>query len=441
MPAVSVILPHSHDKTIKKKILRKGMPMTTKGKWLFLSSILAIFILILTACAGSQGPVGPVGPAGPPGPEGPQGPKGEQGPAGPAGDALKAASADYIGSQTCGGCHPDIAAEYQNSGHAWILTPGLETTALKYPFSRVPAPPDGYSWSDISYIIGGFNWKALFIDKNGYVITNPPDTVGTLDYLNQYSLSNSEVSKTSAWAQYHAGEQELTYDCGSCHTTGYTPSGHQGDMPGITGSFTQPGVQCEACHGPGSLHASNPRGVRMLIDRDAEMCQGCHLFGSSGTIEVADGFISHQNSYGDLPQGKHTVIDCVVCHDPHTGVVQKLQANEAATKIACADCHFQEAQVQNNAKHATIGIDCVECHMPQMIKNTWGDAAKFTGDVRTHRMAIDPTQVHQFNSDGSLATMQISLDFACRHCHVSGQVTPKTDQELIQAATGYHTKP
>jgi len=78
--------------------------------------------------------------------------------------------------------------------------------------------------------------------------------------------------------------------------------------------------------------------------------------------------------------------------------------------------------------------------MPQMIQNTWGDAQKFTGDVRTHRMAIDPSQVHQFNADGSLATMQISLDFACRHCHVEGMVTPKTDQELIQAATGYHTR-
>jgi hypothetical protein len=86
--------------------------------------------------------------------------------------------------------------------------------------------------------------------------------------------------------------------------------------------------------------------------------------------------------------------------------------------------------------------------MPRMIQSAWGDAEKFTGDIRTHRMAIDPTQIEQFetptNQDGSetqVVYSQISLNFACRHCHGAGLGSPKTDEELIGNATGYHDRP
>ncbi len=35
-------------------------------------------------------------------------------------------------------------------------------------FSRVPDPPEGYTWEDISYVIGGYGWKARFIDLEGH---------------------------------------------------------------------------------------------------------------------------------------------------------------------------------------------------------------------------------------------------------------------------------
>ncbi len=57
--------------------------------------------------------------------------------------------------------------------------------------------------------------------------------------------------------------------------------------------------------------------------------------------------------------------------------------------------------------------------------------------MRTHVVAIDPRKISQFNEDGSLATGQISLDYACRHCHG----TTKSDAELLTAASGYHANP
>ncbi|MDD2695505.1 MAG: hypothetical protein PHD58_06255, partial [Anaerolineales bacterium] len=65
-----------------------------------------------------------------------------------------------------------------------------------------------------------------------------------------------------------------------------------------------------------------------------------------------------------------------------------------------------------------------------------------TGDIRTHIMAIDPTQVEQFNEDGSVALSQIGLNFACRQCHVrGGKASARSDEELIAKAEEYHTPP
>jgi hypothetical protein len=56
-------------------------------------------------------------------------------------------------------------------------------------------------------------------------------------------------------------------------------------------------------------------------------------------------------------------------------------------------------------------------------------------------MAIDPNQIGQFSEDGTTILPQIGLDFACRHCHVQGMGTPKTDDELKAVANGYHNPP
>jgi Cytochrome c554 and c-prime len=410
-----------------------------KSRWIFL--ILATSILLLLAsCAGQPGPQGPIGPAGPAGPEGPIGPEGKTGPQGPPGEAAKSTGGEYIGSATCGGCHADIYQSYQNSGHAWIMTPVNDGRRPPYPYTFLPQPPQGYDWSQISYVIGGFRWKALFLDQNGYIITNPPDTTGQTDYANQYNLENTDVPHPAGWVSYHSGQEALAYNCGACHSTGYAPSGNQDNLPGLQGSWAQPGVQCEACHGPGSLHASNPRGIRMVIDRDAEMCQQCHIF-NSDSLDIQAGFIQHGDQYGDLPQGKHAVIDCVLCHDPHSGVVQRQQVQQPATRVPCENCHSQEKRVQNVARHAALNLACVECHMPPAIQNAWGNPANHSGDVATHRMAIDPNQIQQYNADGSLATIQIALDTACRHCHTEGKLKTLTDAEVIKAASGYHTRP
>ncbi len=427
----------------------------------FKAAIVLLAVLLLAACSGQEGPIGPQGVAGPPGPEGPQGPagpagpagpegpqgaEGPQGPAGPPGEAAAGAGgAEYAGSATCGACHAEIYETFMKSGHPWKLNKVVDGQPPDYPFTELSELPEGYTWDDISYVIGGYNWKARFMDQQGYIITDAPGASGNAEYLNQWNLANPEIDAEAGWVTYHSGEANLPYDCGACHTTGYSawpPDSHQDDLPGIVGTWAEPGIQCEACHGPGSLHAGNPHGVRMVVDRDSELCGQCHLRGAPEAVNAKGGLIEHHEQYEELFQSKHIALDCVVCHDPHTGVVQLRQAGEQTTRTQCENCHFEQAKYQDSQIHSAIGVDCIDCHMPRVTKSAWGDAAKFTGDIRTHLMAIDPEQIGQFSEDGAVALSQIGLDFACRHCHVEdGNATPKTDEELIDKAVGYHDRP
>ena len=88
-----------------------------------------------------------------------------------------------------------------------------------------------------------------------------------------------------------------------------------------------------------------------------------------------------------------------------------------------------------------MDVACIDCHMPRVTKSAVGNKAKFTGDIRTHMMGIDPTQIGQFTEDGNTALSQIGLNFACRHCHVKGgDFSPLSDAQLIRAATNYHAR-
>jgi hypothetical protein len=409
-------------------------------KKIALFSLLLTFSFLVAACTGAEGPQGLIGPAGPAGPEGPQGPAGEAGPAGPLGEPGPG-GANYVGDTTCGGCHPDIYATYMQSGHPWSLTPVSESTAPQYPFTRINQPPDGYTWEDISYVIGGYNWKALFLNQDGYLITDDPEASGSREFLSQYNFQNSVLGESAGWVAYHAGETGLAFNCGACHTTGYTPQGNQNDLPGLVGTWAQDGVRCERCHGPGSIHITNPTGVSLNTSRDAAECGDCHTREDLTTLSAANGFIEHNQQHAESFQSMHYVFDCVDCHDPHSGVVQLRQAEVAAVSLQCENCHFEQAQYQNNDMHAPINMACIECHMPRISASAWSSAEKFSGDMRTHLMGIDPTQIGQFSEDGSVSLSQVGLDFACRHCHGAGLAFPKTDEELIQGALGYHDRP
>ncbi|NIM46275.1 MAG: hypothetical protein GTO54_11760, partial [Nitrososphaeria archaeon] len=117
--------------------------------------------------------------------------------------------------------------------------------------------------------------------KDGFIITETDGKPGK----NQYNL------QTGTWSDYHPGEAKK-YDCGRCHTTGYSEEGSQGGLEGIVGTWKLRGIQCEACHGPGSEHVTQGGEVTLIkVEESSELCGQCHVRGSKDKIPAKGGFI------------------------------------------------------------------------------------------------------------------------------------------------------
>lgn len=398
--------------------------------WLLIAT--ALFVAGCAAGqAGSQGPVGPTGPAGP------------QGPAGPPGEDASV-RLEYTGAEKCGECHEEAFAKYTLSGHAANFAKIMEGQAPTYPYDSITGgvndPPEGYTWSDISYVIGGYGWQALFVDMNGYLITNPPGETGRNDYANAYHFANETLEESAGWSSYLAGEINLPMDCASCHTTGYHTEGHQNDLEGIVGTWAFENVQCEACHGPGSLHAADPYGFLMVLDRSNQACAECHSRASAAHVEAENGFAQKYQQFDELYNSKHFSLQCIACHDPHASSVHpdpNLNPN-VGIRQTCDTCHWQN-RFQNNRKH--FNLACTDCHMPNAGQSALANPEVFTGDLKTHLFSINPDpEAPQFNEEGTAFMPYLTLNYACNHCHGTF-ATEKEPQELAEIANGYHTPP
>jgi formate-dependent nitrite reductase cytochrome c552 subunit len=85
-----------------------------------------------------------------------------------------------------------------------------------------------------------------------------------------------------------------------------------------------------------------------------------------------------------------------------------------------------------------VGVDCIDCHMPRLVKSALGNAANFTGDMRAHLFAINPDQnAAQFDSNGLVSNPYITLDWACNNCH-GVTASNQTLSALEATATDYH---
>jgi predicted CXXCH cytochrome family protein len=312
----------------------------------------------------------------------------------------------YVGSQSCQSCHQAEFAKWQLSGHPWKLMKIKNAQPPQLPFGAAPLPA-GYTWDDITYVIGGFGWKSRYVGKDGYIIT--------AGGKNQFNLN------TQDWSDYNK-DRSTKYDCGSCHTTGYSPLGHQDGLPGIVGTWKEEGVGCEACHGQGSQHAAAPKQVRLQSDGSLRACATCHNRGGiHDGITAQNGFLMHRDAYHALRNNAHLAYGCTTCHDPHAGALYAEEKGLPSTRASCESCHrAARASLQQGGLGAAKGDSpCVDCHMPMMgVSGVPDPNRKFTGDLRTHIMRINTdTAAVQFHTNGTRSNPFITLDFACITCH------------------------
>jgi len=307
----------------------------------------------------------------------------------------------YVGPSVCAECHMDIYRDYRATAHPFKIRPAEEAHIVGM------ALPDGYTWDGISYVVGGRRWKIRYLDKDGYIITRTGKS-RDIEGNNQYNFY------TGDWSDYHPGEVKV-YDCGRCHTTGYSSKGHQDGLEGIVGSWALPGITCEECHGPGRDHVESAGEGNIIRDTAAAACGRCHIRGDKNTIPADSGFIQHHEQYNEILAGPHSSMDCVECHNPHKPL-------KSAIIKECADCHPVVAEAFRGSRMEKLGKTCEDCHMPMASKSAVSPM-RWQGDVKTHlfRINIDP-DAEMFTDDGSYANGYLTLEFSCLKCHLDQSV-------------------
>jgi tetratricopeptide (TPR) repeat protein len=258
------------------------------------------------------------------------------------------AGQDYAGSAACRECHATQFESQSKSGHA---------RALRRAQAADPGPGSHAQWAF------GAGTKAItWVSQTG------EETIaehGLTFYAATKSLAPTPGHTTSADLIYRAFDPVASaLRCFRCHSTGpITLAG------GLQVQPSEPGVHCEACHGPGRAHAQsggtaaiqNPR--RLTPVQLNALCGACHRQASDldDDRNWSNAWnVRHEPSYlhrAACFRNSDGALSCLTCHDPH----QPLKTVATAYDAKCAGCHPKAAHTTPTASRS-----CVGCHMPQV---------------------------------------------------------------------------
>ena len=316
-------------------------------------------------------------------------------------------SPTYVGKQVCRECHADNHRLHAAHGHAHTFHAADEPEVVEKFSGRTYTTPEGYG--TYTYESGKDGLLAKIPEKFGdqpfqlqyalgsghhamtllSLVPDPKeDTVGIEHRASWYrkgdqlgatpgQLHTQPETLSELFGQKHVGE--VMRKCVDCHVTTGTIE-NQG-IVNLT-----PNINCEKCHGPGSVHAQQARTMEVpppfsvgKKDWDAEaeiqLCGDCHrLPAAISQRELRDypkpltrfqpiGMLRSE-CYLESP-GQ---LKCTTCHDPHTTTT----AIEPAFYVnKCVECHSPETETHTVCP-VSATTDCIKCHMPPTAIDDYG---------------------------------------------------------------------
>lgn len=276
---------------------------------------------------------------------------------------VSVAAATYTGTAKCKMCHgmkhKEIVEGYFKSPHPKAMQKADAENAIIGDFSSAPFTKD-----KVAFTLG----RGTDRNEQAYLDANFQVLPATWDV------------KGKTWKPTAAADGST--QCIGCHATGY-------DVEKKT--FTEPGVGCEACHGPGSDHVAKPTKETAFIPStlspklQAEVCGSCHSAGkdTSGKCAFPTGFKpgddltksfvdakpagpGRNQQYSEFLQSKHNEVGltCTSCHENHnlSGLPGQLKKPVAE---GCLTCHASKIKdLKTHAPSAAADATCATCHMP-----------------------------------------------------------------------------
>jgi hypothetical protein len=310
----------------------------------------------------------------------------------------------FAGSEACARCHSQKARQFSRSSMAHALRDIASNDVLRA-HSRLTFHAGDYSYeitndgahavyrvSDgnrsisepIAYIFGNAQVAQTYVLlHNGKLYEGRVSYYSGIDGLD-WTIGDALNPPPSLDAAFG---RDITSDeagnCFSCHGTAAV-SGGKLELDRLI-----PGVSCEACHGPGLLHAEAMQSGRAddsfifnpkTLDPDAlnqEFCGACHRSANTvGMLPDLGGignvrFQPYRLTSSRAHDSNDPRFACTACHDPHLALPQQ----DASSDSKCTICHAAPAlgttgkttsskMVAKSCRVAKSGCD--GCHMPKV---------------------------------------------------------------------------
>ncbi|HUV87832.1 MAG TPA: multiheme c-type cytochrome [bacterium] len=128
--------------------------------------------------------------------------------------------------------------------------------------------------------------------------------------------------------------------CLQCHTTGWDPGKGNHGADEVEYRKGLLGVQCEACHGPGSEHVKGGGdAAKITLSYDAGVCGACHTGDHNPTYGEWEES-EHADALNGLKSSSHPQDNCLECHSADYWYDRTVTLASAQYGITCATCHF-----------------------------------------------------------------------------------------------------
>lgn len=270
--------------------------------------------------------------------------------------------ARYVGSEECGICHEDthgalIQAHLKTPHHLAMIDASDKPEAIVAEFNS----DSPFKKDDIKYILGTGRKYQDYLDKDLKVLPGRWD------------------SKAKKWIDVEPVDGAA--QCVGCHVTNFDPQKK---------TWTELGVGCESCHGPGGEHADSmdPADIIDLRKLDPNkrtmVCGQCHAFGTDPTGKFAfpvtflpgddlgerfklkdPGEHTQNTQYNTFVTSKHAeAMTCTSCHDTHGDKTTAKPQLRRPINDQCLGCHKPTVEsMQAHAPNAKPDDTCATCHM------------------------------------------------------------------------------
>ncbi len=351
-------------------------------------------------------------------------------------------SAKYVGINTCKLCHQDIYNTFIKTG-----------MGKSFDLASKEKSSADYHTSIVHDKIGNFYYKAFWLNDSlqfleyrmqgkdtifkrqetvDFIVGSGQHTNSHIQsvngYLNQMPMTFYTQKKT--WdlpPGFENGNnsrfmRKIGLECMSCHNN------YPDFVLGSENKFNSvpEGINCERCHGPGSIHVEERRTgskidtskyidysivnpAKLSVDAQFDICQRCHLQGNTilkegksfydfkpgmklsdymtvflpkykhaddefimashaDRLKQSQCFIASASSATETTSNKlkpyKDAMTCVTCHNPHVSV---RETNPNVFNDACNSCHTAngKSKLICNKKGITKISNCVSCHMPK----------------------------------------------------------------------------